>query len=345
MPDKKKNQNKASSPSAEAVEFELPELSSSSIQDLFKVQERMFKTLMDSVFTYVTSRIDGIVKDIADLKASLQFSQNDISEQREKIASMDLAVSGLQETVNKYFQDTIYLENQSRRNNLRFEGVNEDPNENWEDTAEEKIKSVLVDKLDLDSALEIDRAHRTGRPARQDGTSKPRTVVCKITSYKVKESILRKARGSKPEGIGIFEDLAEETVAKRRSQLPQLKQANQQGKIAYFSIDKLIIRDRPSNSGSITSPPSTERPVYHITRLTLNLLVAGFDHICLTDNSLCVLMVTTLIIFLSPAGSLKVLFLDPCYFYYILMTYLMPQNHLLFIYLLMILIYTVHPRT
>ena len=85
MPDKKKNQKKASFPSAEAVEFELSELSSSSIQDLFKVQERMFKTLMHSVFTNITSRIDGIVKDVADLKASLQFSQNDISEQQEKI--------------------------------------------------------------------------------------------------------------------------------------------------------------------------------------------------------------------------------------------------------------------
>lgn len=130
---------------------------------------------------------------------------------------MSTAVSSLQETVNKYFQKTIYLENQ-RRNNLRFERVSEDPNEKWDDT-EEKIKNVLVEKLDLDSAPEIDRAHRTGRPEREDGTSKQRTVVCKFTSYKVKESILRKARRIKPEGIGIFEDLAEETVAKRRSQL------------------------------------------------------------------------------------------------------------------------------
>ena len=120
---------------------------------------------MIAVLTNITSGIDGIVKDVADLKASLQFSQNDVSEQQEKIVSMSTAVSSLQETVNKYFQETIYLENQ--------------------------IKDVLVEKLDLDSAPEIDRAYRTG--PRQDGTSKPRTVVCKFTSYKVKESILRKA--------------------------------------------------------------------------------------------------------------------------------------------------------
>ena len=257
MPDKKKNHEKVSSSSADAVEFELPELSSGSIQDLLKVQEWMFKTLMDSVFTNIASRIDDIVKDVADLNASLQFSQNDISEQQEKIVSMAADVSSLQETVNKYFQKTIYLENQSRRNNLRFEGVSEDPNEKWEDT-EDKIKNVLVEKLDLVSAPEIDRAHRTGRPANQDGTPKPRTVVCKLTSYKAKESILRKARRIKPEGISIFEDLAEEAMAKRRSQLPQLKQAKQQGKIAYFSLDKLIIRDRPSDSSSMTSPSSNE---------------------------------------------------------------------------------------
>ena len=117
---------------------------------------------------------------------------------------------------------------------------------------------MLVHKLDLNFAPEIDRAHRSGRPARQDGTSKPRTVVCKFTSYKVKESILRKARRIKPEGISTFEGLAEETVAKRRSQLLQLTQGKQQGKIAYFSLDKLIIKDRPSISGSITSSSSTE---------------------------------------------------------------------------------------
>ena len=31
-------------------------------------------------------------------------------------------------------------------------------------------------------------------------------------------------------------------------QLPQLKQAKAKGKLAYFSLDKLIIRDRPNGS-------------------------------------------------------------------------------------------------
>ena len=49
----------------------------------------MFKTVMGSVFTNITSRIDGIVRDVADLKASLLFSQNDIYKQQEKSVSVD----------------------------------------------------------------------------------------------------------------------------------------------------------------------------------------------------------------------------------------------------------------
>ena len=43
--------------------------------------------------------------------------------------------------------------------------------------------------------------------------------------------------------------------------------------------------------------------------------MTGSNHICLTDKSLCVPMVMTLIIFVSLVGSLKGLFLDPCYWY------------------------------
>ena len=104
--------------------------------------------------------------------------------------------------MKKHIEKTVYLENQS---NLRFEGLLEDDNETWDET-EVKVKSVLVEKLDFESSPENERAHRTGRARRQNGTSKPRRVVCKFTSYKAKETILKRARRIKPEGLNIFED-------------------------------------------------------------------------------------------------------------------------------------------
>ena len=202
----------------------------------------MIKSFMDSVVTSINVRIDGVVKDVAQLKASLEFSQKDLTDHSEKIKSIEDNVPKIEATMKKHIGKTVYLENQSRRNNLRFEGFLEDDNETWDET-EAKVKDVLVEKLNFESAPEIERAHRTDRPRRHDGTSKPRTVVCKFTSYKAKEAILKKARRIKSEGLNIFEDLAEETMEKRRAQLPQLKQAKAQGKLAYFSLDKLIIRD------------------------------------------------------------------------------------------------------
>ena len=66
--------------------------------------------------------------------------------------------------------------------------------------------------------------------------------------------ILKAARKVKPEGIYIYEDLAEETMEKRRALLlPKLKLAKEQRKIAYFSLDKLIIKDRSPNAGVVDS--------------------------------------------------------------------------------------------
>ena len=58
---------------------------------------------------------------------------------------------------------------------------------------------------------------------RHDGTSKPRMVICKFTSYKTKEAILKKARRIKPKGVNIFEYLPEEKMEKRRAHLSQLR--------------------------------------------------------------------------------------------------------------------------
>ena len=45
----------------------------------------------------------------------------------------------------------------------------------------------------------------------------------------------------------VNEDLVAETLQRRKELLLKLKQAKQAGKIAHFVLDKLIIRDRPSD--------------------------------------------------------------------------------------------------
>lgn len=164
------------------------------------------------------------------LKASLQFSQWYFSNHEKKIQLIDTNVSSLQATVNKHLQKTVYLENQSRRNNLCFEGLVEDDGEGWEET-ENKVKN-LIDKLNFEMVPEIEHAHCTGRPRRQDGTAKPRTVVCRFTSYKA-------IRWIKPEGVHIFASKI------------WLRSPWRRGELNYHSWDKLKHKGRSPTSPSI----------------------------------------------------------------------------------------------
>ena len=42
----------------------------------------------------------------------------------------------------------------------------------------------------------------------------------------------------------MSEDLANKTIKKRKAQLDKLKEAKRAGKMAYFSLDRLVIKDR-----------------------------------------------------------------------------------------------------
>ena len=68
----------------------------------------------------------------------------------------------VQAQVDFYCDKMEYLENQSRRNNIRIDGIPEEPNETWEDT-ESKAKVALESKLNLPFKVEIERTHRTGK--------------------------------------------------------------------------------------------------------------------------------------------------------------------------------------
>ena len=47
---------------------------------MMKMQESLFRNLFDSLLTNVNSRIDGVIKDLAELKSSLQFTQKDVED-------------------------------------------------------------------------------------------------------------------------------------------------------------------------------------------------------------------------------------------------------------------------
>ena len=109
---------------------------------------------------------------------------------------------------NKTLKDKIRdLEDRSRRDNLRFDGVREYENESWN----EVLKDFLFENLGLQN-IKIERAHRTGE--RKEDMS--RTIVTKFSSYKTKKLILKSSRNLNDTGYHINENVSEETVEIRK---------------------------------------------------------------------------------------------------------------------------------
>ena len=86
----------------------------------------------------------------------------------------------------------VDLEDRSRRNNLRIGGIKEKQNETWED-CKKQLDTLFKESLGTEDEIVIERAHRVKTGKNQRSTT-PRTIVCRILNYKDKVKILRNAK-------------------------------------------------------------------------------------------------------------------------------------------------------
>ena len=129
------------------------------------------------------------------------------------------------------------------------------------------MQKIIEDKLQLPS-MNLERAHHVG----PGDPSRPRIIVARFDKFADRETVLRNARKLKGSRLSINEDLCAASQALRTSQLPQLKQARKDGKIAFFKYTRLVIKDRlmrqPNNKASMSHPTTTTASMSHLTTTT-----------------------------------------------------------------------------
>ena len=227
------------------------------VKGLMEVQERAFRTMIEMMFNGLKEDVKETRRDVSDLRSSLEFSQVSISSIEAKLEAVNTQIATQAKSVEAYgsnvgsLEDQVeYLENQSRRNNIKIIGVAEQENETWE-KSEELVKGLVKEKLGVTDDLEIERAHRVGKKRCHnetcpDGSSfGPRPIVAKFMSWKQREMIVSSARQKRPKGISFFPDLSKRTLQRHADQIPLMIQACKEGKDAYFVLDKLIIKEKP----------------------------------------------------------------------------------------------------
>lgn len=222
---------------------------------LLDSNSQAFRSALDVLAEQFNSRISDLEKKINDLVNSLEFSQAEVAdlqgelrtlqkvdrEQKNKIEDLTTCVADMRLRVN-------YQEDYSRRNNLRISGMQELANgETWEQTAEQVAK-LFQQKLQL-PPIALERAHRIGT----SGRAQPRTVIARFEKFQDREAVVRNAKKLKGTGIYVNEDLCPASQEIVRNQLPALKQARSEGKIAFFKYTKLVIKERTGHP-SATAP-------------------------------------------------------------------------------------------
>ena len=228
-------------------------VSMATVREFLKEQESMLKSLFESSVKSLSTRVDDLVKSMESFESNLDFTQKQVDEISPLHMELDKAqkeVQRLDAALSSQLLSMEYLENQSHRNNIRVNGIAESSTrESW-DEAEAKVQKAVKAKLGID--LDIERAHRVERKVKpgQPPSTKSRTIICKLRDWKQREEVLRKARKEKPTGIYIMEDLASATLKKREPQVPKLLAAKEAGKIAYFILDRLVIRDKPADKSA-----------------------------------------------------------------------------------------------
>ena len=123
------------------------------------------------------------------------------------------------------------MEDRSRRNNLRFDGLLEENGETWE-RSEEKVLETIKEHLNIDNEIKIERAHRSGYMFRRDNSrNEKRTIVVKLLNYKDKQTILQAFREKQlwKSNIYINEDFSKKTMEKRKILLKEVKELKVRG--------------------------------------------------------------------------------------------------------------------
>jgi hypothetical protein len=129
----------------------------------------------------------------------------------------------------------IDLTSRSMRNNVIIKNIQETQGEN----VEEKIRSVFVEKLNIQNPerIEIERAHRVGKHI--DG--RIRNIVACLSS-KGKATVMTHVKNlPKDDNIKILDQFPPEVNARRNKLWPQFIQAREAGIEARFNVDKLVV--------------------------------------------------------------------------------------------------------
>ena len=119
------------------------------------------------------------------------------------------------------------------RDNLVFYGIDERQDENCDAV----LSQFFTAELGVSDDIELARAHRMDKAT----PGKTRPIVAKFERYQQREQVRMAGLRLAGKKYGVSEQIPKEWQEKRKSLLPQFKEAKKQGKRARFVGPKLLV--------------------------------------------------------------------------------------------------------
>ena len=234
------------------------------LEELIKVQQSAYRDFTSILFESLTAKVEEQNKFIFELRKSLEFSQSELNDVKHDLTNCKKTIDAQDKVINENKLVISTLQNQvsrvedhSRRKNIRITGVPEGNQENWEQT-QRKVEKIIQENIKI-TDVKVQYAHRIN----SKNEVGPRPIIARLGHDTDRISLLRKFGALKGTNIYLNEDLSDQTMKKRNEKLQEFKKAKSEGKIAYFSEDKLIVKERTKS----TTPSSPEMERQTVTKL------------------------------------------------------------------------------
>ena len=151
--------------------------------------------------------------EVAELKQSLQFHtdqwkenfktldnlKNELLQNQKHQRQQQPVIPDLKEIKGKLND----LENRSRRNNLRIDGILEEENGSWSQ-CEKKLQEIIKNQLQFERDIEIERAHHSGKTMIDRSPNKTRTIIAKFLNVMDKQEVLSECTRHESYGPKVY---------------------------------------------------------------------------------------------------------------------------------------------
>lgn len=230
--------------------------------------------------------------DIASIKQSTDSINDSFTNALLRMDKLETRVidteSELQDLRNKYAaiqEQVINLETYNRRDNLLIDGLTEPQNETNSDCLK-TVVDFFVNKLGLKDAatIRVIRCHRLGP---RTGT-RPRSIIVRFHWFGDRTMVWESRQKLKGTNLFLNEDFPKEINERRKTLLPLMKAARQNGHRANLNVDKMHINftnggHRVYTVDNLNTLPKGLHP-HDISTKQTNECLAFFTKLCPLSN-------------------------------------------------------------